>query len=56
VITAERVAHAVSEIARLNRDDQPEKPQIEADPAHRHPRLLRNIPRPWPPNPVTAEA
>ncbi|MGX9791095.1 pentapeptide repeat-containing protein [Mycobacterium sp. MMS18-G62] len=41
---AERVADAISEIARPNRDEQPEKPQIQADPAHRRPRLLRNIP------------
>jgi hypothetical protein len=41
---AERVADAISEIARPNRDDQPEKPQIQADPAHRRPRLLRNTP------------
>jgi hypothetical protein len=41
---AERVADAIEEIARPNRDDQPEKPQIQADPAHRRPRLLRNTP------------
>jgi hypothetical protein len=28
---AERVADAISEIARPNRDDQPEKPQIQGD-------------------------
>jgi hypothetical protein len=41
---AERVADAIEEIARPNREDQPEKPQIQADPAHRRPRLLRNTP------------
>lgn len=41
---AERVADAIEEIARPNRDDQPEKPQIQADPAQRRPRLLRNTP------------
>jgi hypothetical protein len=44
VIVAERVADAIEEIARPNRDDQPEKPQIQTDPAHRRPRLLRNTP------------
>jgi len=44
VIVVERVADAISEIARPNRDDQAEKPQIQADPAHRRPRLLRNTP------------
>jgi hypothetical protein len=38
----ERVADAIEEIARPNRDDQQEKPQIQADPALRRPRLLRN--------------
>jgi hypothetical protein len=40
----ERVADAIEEIARPNRDDQQEKPQIQADPALRRPRLLRNTP------------
>lgn len=40
----ERVADAIEEIARPNRDDQQEKPQIHADPAMRRPRLLRNTP------------
>jgi hypothetical protein len=38
----ERVADAIEEIARPNRDDQQEKPQIQADPAIRRPRLIRN--------------
>jgi hypothetical protein len=40
----ERVADAIEEIARPNRDDQQEKPQIQADPALRRPRLIRNTP------------
>jgi hypothetical protein len=44
VIMPERVADAIEEIARPNRDDQQEKPQIQADPAMRRPRLLRNTP------------
>jgi hypothetical protein len=44
VIMPERVADAIEEIARPNRDDQQEKPQIQADPALRRPRLLRNTP------------
>ena len=40
----ERVADAIEEIARPNRDEQPEKPQIQADPALRRPRLIRNTP------------
>ena len=39
-----RVADAIEEIARPNRDDQREKPQIQADPALRRPRLIRNTP------------
>jgi hypothetical protein len=42
VIMPERVADAIEEIARPNRDDQQEKPQIHADPALRRPRLIRN--------------
>ena len=40
----ERVADAIEEIARPNRGDQQEKPQIQADPALRRPRLIRNTP------------
>lgn len=40
----ERVADAIEEIARPNRGDQQEKPQIQADPALRRPRPLRNAP------------
>jgi hypothetical protein len=40
----QRVADAIEEIARPNRDDQQEKPQIQADPAERRPRLIRNTP------------
>jgi hypothetical protein len=40
----ERVAESIEEIARPNRDDQQEKPQIQADPALRRPRLLRTTP------------
>ena len=39
-----RVADAIEQIARPNRDDQQEKPQIQADPALRRPRLIRNTP------------
>ncbi len=41
----ERVADAIEEIARPNRDDQQEKPQIQADPALRRPRLICGMPR-----------
>src|ERR1700704_5731448 len=40
----ERVADAIEEIARPNRGDQQEKPQIQADPALRRPRLIRKTP------------
>ena len=40
----ERVADATEEIARPNRDDQQEKPQIQADPSLRRPRLIRKAP------------
>jgi hypothetical protein len=40
----ERVADAIEEIARPNRGDQQEKPQIQADPALRRPRLIRKAP------------
>jgi hypothetical protein len=40
----ERVADAIEEIARPNRDDKQEKPQIHADPAVRRPRLIRSTP------------
>jgi hypothetical protein len=40
----ERGADAIEEIARPNRDDQQEKPQIRADPALRPPRLIRITP------------
>jgi hypothetical protein len=40
----ERVADAIEEIARPNRGDQQEKPQIQADPALRRPRLIRTAP------------
>jgi hypothetical protein len=40
----ERVAESIEEIARPNRDGQPEKPQIRADPALRRPRLMRSTP------------
>jgi hypothetical protein len=40
----ELVADAIEEIARPNRGDQQEKPQIQADPALRRPRLIRNTP------------
>ena len=40
----QRVADAIEEIARPNRGDQQEKPQIHADPALRRPRLIRNTP------------
>jgi hypothetical protein len=46
VIMPERVADAIEEIARPNRDDQQEKPQIHADPALRRPRLIRSTPAP----------
>jgi hypothetical protein len=39
-----RVADAIEEIARPNRGDQQEKPQIHGDPALRRPRLIRNTP------------
>jgi len=42
----ERVAESIEEIARPNRDDQQEKPQIQADPALRRPRLIRTTPTP----------
>jgi hypothetical protein len=42
----ERVAESIEEIARPNRDDQQEKPQIQADPALRRPRLIRNTAAP----------
>lgn len=44
MLMPERVADAIDEIARPNRDDQQEKPQIQADPAIRRPRLIRNTP------------
>jgi hypothetical protein len=44
VIMPERVADAIEEIARPHRDDQQEKPQIQADPALLRPRLIRNTP------------
>jgi type VI protein secretion system component VasF len=40
----DRVADAIAEIARPNRGDQQEKPQIHVDPALRRPRLIRNTP------------
>jgi uncharacterized protein YjbI with pentapeptide repeats len=40
----ERVADAIEEMTRPNRDDQQEKPQIQADPAQRRPRPIRNTP------------
>src|SRR5258705_13845084 len=40
----QRVADDIEEIARPNRGDQQEKPQIHADPALRRPRLIRNTP------------
>ncbi len=40
----ERVADAIEETARPNRGDQQEKPQIQADPALRRPRLIRKTP------------
>jgi hypothetical protein len=40
----ERVADAIEEIARPNRGDQQERPQIQADPALRRPRLIRKTP------------
>ncbi|MEN3320218.1 MAG: hypothetical protein V7643_3620 [Mycobacterium sp.] len=40
----ERVAEAIEEIARPNRDEKQEKPQIQGDPALRRPRLIRNTP------------
>src|ERR1700676_4775001 len=40
----ERVAEATEEIARPNRDDQQEKPQIQADPSPRRPRPIRKAP------------
>lgn len=46
MIMPERVADAIEEIARPNRDDQQEKPQIHADPALRRPRLIRSTPAP----------
>ncbi len=39
-----RVADAIEEIARPNRGDQQEKPQIRGDPTLRRPRLIRNTP------------
>jgi hypothetical protein len=44
VTLPERVADAIEEIARPNRDDQHEKPQIQADPSLRRPRLIRKAP------------
>lgn len=44
MIMPERVADAIEEIARPNRGDQQEKPQIHADPALRRPRLIRKTP------------
>ena len=44
MIMPERVADAIEEIARSNRGDQQEKPQIHADPALRRPRLIRKTP------------
>ena len=44
MIMPERVADAIEEIARPNRGDQQEKPQIQADPALRRPRLIRKAP------------
>jgi Pentapeptide repeats (9 copies) len=38
----ERVADAIEEMTRSDRDDQQEKPQIQADPALRRPRPIRN--------------
>jgi hypothetical protein len=40
----ERVADAIEEIARPNRGDQQEEPQIQADPDLRRPRLIRKAP------------
>jgi uncharacterized protein YjbI with pentapeptide repeats len=40
----ERVADAIKEMTRPDRDDQQEKPQIQADPAQRRPRPIRNTP------------
>jgi hypothetical protein len=40
----ERVAESIEEIARPNRNDQQEKPQIQADQALRRPRLTRSTP------------
>jgi hypothetical protein len=40
----ERVADAIEEITRPGRDDQQEKPQIQADPAQRRPRPMRHTP------------
>ena len=44
MIMPERVAEATEEIARPNRDDQQEKPQIQADPSPRRPRPIRKAP------------
>ena len=44
MIMPERVADSIEEIARPNRGDQQEKPQIQADPALRRPRLIRTAP------------
>ena len=41
---SERVADAVEEIAGPSGEDPPEKPSIQADPALRRPRLIRNTP------------
>ena len=40
----ERVADAIEEIARPDRGDQQQKPQIQADPALRRPRLIAQRP------------
>jgi len=40
----QRVADDIEEIARPNRGDQQEKPQIHADPALRRPRLIQQTP------------
>jgi hypothetical protein len=40
----ERVADAIEEMARPNRDDQQERARIHADPGLRRPRLIRNTP------------
>ena len=53
MIVPERVADAIEKIARPNRDDQHEKPQIQADSALWRPGL---VPRPWPPYLVEPES